>query len=148
MTTMSIISLASVSFTLIGMTSAYATYIFIRRLRHNYKAKAKKPKSEIVFFSGDNAGCRKHCLESKNKPCSPDCSLIKLNHIINVIDNAQETLDVCMYLITCNDLTSAIIRAHQRKVAVRVIVDEDMATSSESKIRWFGDAGLFNLLIT
>src|SRR5690349_16087619 len=44
-----------------------------------------------------------------------------------LIDSAQSTLDVAMYLFTVKDLANHIVTAKQRGVAVRVILDPDEA---------------------
>lgn len=46
------------------------------------------------------------------------------------MDNAKKTLDVCMYIVTCQEIINAISRAHKRKVNVRVIADASMSENS------------------
>lgn len=48
-----------------------------------------------------------------------------------LIDSAQTTLDVQMYLFTVNELATKIVAAKQRGVAVRVILDPDEAGNQQ-----------------
>jgi phosphatidylserine/phosphatidylglycerophosphate/cardiolipin synthase-like enzyme len=49
------------------------------------------------------------------------------------IDAAQDTLDIQMYLFTIDEITARIIAAHQRGVAVRVLLDKDEAGNVDTK---------------
>lgn len=42
-----------------------------------------------------------------------------------MLGSAKRTLDVCVFTITCDEIASALIQAHQRGVRVRVISDND-----------------------
>jgi len=50
-----------------------------------------------------------------------------------LIDSAQQTLDVQMYLFTVDELAARIIAAKQRGVAVRVILDPDEAGNAGTR---------------
>src|SRR5262245_16210203 len=50
-----------------------------------------------------------------------------------LIDSAQQSLDVQMYLFTVDELAQRIIAAHQRGVAVRVILDADHPGNSSTR---------------
>ena len=43
------------------------------------------------------------------------------------LDTSQHSLDICMYILTCQELAKAAERAFNRGVVVRVIVDATMA---------------------
>lgn len=55
--------------------------------------------------------------------------------LIRYIKAARETLDVCMYLLTSNEIAEHIIRLGQKHVLVRILVDSDMACTSGSQIQ-------------
>ncbi|KAG7171127.1 uncharacterized protein LOC121863620 [Homarus americanus] len=58
-----------------------------------------------------------------------------LIYMINVLDSAKRSLEVCLYILTCKDLVSAIVRAKLRGVRVRVLLGgtmEEYSTSSAS----------------
>lgn len=43
--------------------------------------------------------------------------------LVNLMDNASATLDIAIYLITSQELASAVISAHDRGIRVRMVVD-------------------------
>ena len=47
--------------------------------------------------------------------------------VIGFIDRCEKTLDVAVYSITHDDIAAALIRAHQRGVRVRVLMDKTQA---------------------
>ncbi|KAF9999844.1 hypothetical protein BGZ80_003316 [Entomortierella chlamydospora] len=49
------------------------------------------------------------------------------HHLINTLNKAERSLDICVYCITDDQLASAIIRAHERGVRVRIISDDEKA---------------------
>lgn len=96
---------------------------------------------ECQFFDADQVECRKHVVA--REPCElKQCAYYKLKYLLAILDSATETIDLCMYLITCTDLAQALIAAHRRGVKVRVIVEEEMSTSSESKVQQLLTAGI------
>lgn len=48
-------------------------------------------------------------------------------HLINTLNGAEETLDVCVFTITDDDIANAVVDAHKRGVRVRIITDDDKA---------------------
>lgn len=63
------------------------------------------------------------------------------SRMVRYLQDAKESLDVCIYLVTVRELSSQIIKAHRRGLKVRVITDEDMAHGSGSQISLFRQAG-------
>ncbi|KAF9430845.1 hypothetical protein BGZ94_003326 [Podila epigama] len=47
--------------------------------------------------------------------------------LVKTLDNANKSLDICVYTITDDHLANAIIRAHERGVKVRIISDSEKA---------------------
>ena len=103
--------------------------------------------AEVLFFP-DTAGmpCRTY-LNNPNKHCTrPNCtyahsdtSLVKLLRHVN---GANKTLDVCVFTITCNEIADAVIGAKKRGVKVRVISDDDQASSQGSDLGAIAQAGI------
>lgn len=60
-------------------------------------------------------------------PLPESTSLI---HMVNVLDAAEKSLLICVYLISSSDLIRAIVRAKARGVRVRVILDKSMSQLS------------------
>ncbi len=83
-------------------------------------APASCPQSQ-AYFSPDN-----------------DCTRVIIDHI----DKTQRTLDICVFTITDDRVSSAISRAHQRGVTVRVITDNEKAFDAGSDIQKLGERGV------
>ncbi|OZG75419.1 hypothetical protein BTA51_03330 [Hahella sp. CCB-MM4] len=45
--------------------------------------------------------------------------------IIQHLNNARRQIDICVFTISDNDIADAVLNAHERGVAVRVITDDD-----------------------
>jgi hypothetical protein len=54
--------------------------------------------------------------------------------LIQLLEEATSSLDICVFFITCRDLAEAIIRVHRKGVSVRVIADADMADGCDTQI--------------
>ncbi len=74
-----------------------------------------------AFFSPDN-----------------DCTRV----IIDQLDKSQRTLDICVFTVTDDRVSSAISRAHQRGVKVRIITDNEKAYDAGSDIPKLGERGV------
>lgn len=68
-------------------------------------------------------------------------SLLFCSRMLRYLQDAKESLDVCIYLLTVRDISNQIVKAHNRGLKVRVITDEDMANGSGSQINSFRQAG-------
>lgn len=86
-----------------------------------------------VFTTVNSANCRQHIYD--NAPCGTRCSLEILKSIVSFVANAKESVSLCMYLLTCTEICSALIDCHKKGKIVRVILDEKMWGCSSSKGR-------------
>lgn len=68
-------------------------------------------------------------------------SLLFCSRMLRYLQDAKESLDICIYLLTVRDISNQIVKAHNRGLKVRVITDEDMANGSGSQINSFRQAG-------
>ncbi|KAG0262260.1 hypothetical protein BG011_000166 [Mortierella polycephala] len=59
--------------------------------------------------------------------------------LVNTLDGAKSSLDICVFTITDNHLANAIIRAHERGVRVRIISDDDKANDMGSDVNRLRD---------
>ncbi|XP_046736322.1 mitochondrial cardiolipin hydrolase [Diprion similis] len=103
------------------------------------------PKSinEVLFFSEESSKCRMHAVS--RTPCGrSNCSVTQLRKLCAYLESAQQNLDVCMYLFSCEDLAAAIAKVFYRGVVVRIIVDGGMAenTACDRRIRAFRKTGI------
>src|SRR5688572_10082922 len=62
--------------------------------------------------------------------------------VIGFIDRCTESIDVAVYALTHDGVGDALIRAHERKVKVRVLVDSEQAKASSSDDERLLAAGL------
>ena len=83
-------------------------------------APAGCPRSQ-AFFSPDN-----------------DCTRVIIDHL----DRTKKTLDICVFTITDDRVASAISRAHQRGVNVRIITDNEKAWDAGSDVQKLGERGV------
>ena len=58
------------------------------------------------------------------------------------LKSAKQSLDVCMFTFSCQDLAQILTNAHQRGVIVRVITDTEQVHSSGSQVEWLRREGI------
>ncbi|MCK5617699.1 hypothetical protein KAR91_88360 [Candidatus Pacearchaeota archaeon] len=61
--------------------------------------------------------------------------------VINFIDQAQKKLDIAVQELQTQAVAEAIIRARQRKVTVRIVLEQDYLRSSRIKPKPFEPGG-------
>lgn len=49
------------------------------------------------------------------------------NHVIQLIDEAQKSIDIAIYSLTNKNIAAALERAFERKIAVRILTDKQQA---------------------
>ena len=59
-----------------------------------------------------------------------------------LLDQARRGVDICVFTITDDHITRAILRAHQRGVKVRIISDDDKAQDRSSDVQELEGAGV------
>jgi len=62
--------------------------------------------------------------------------------IISQIDNAESYIDIAMYSFTYEPIAEAIVRAKNRGVKVRILMDKGQSQGKYSKYKFFLDNGL------
>jgi phosphatidylserine/phosphatidylglycerophosphate/cardiolipin synthase-like enzyme len=62
--------------------------------------------------------------------------------IRTLLSQAKRTVDICVFTITDDRLTSAVLEAHSRGVRVRIITDNEKATDIGSDVDRFLKAGI------
>lgn len=83
---------------------------------------SKQAKQNVNGFSQNayqvSLHARDEFLQCSNRPLIPTCptsSGIKnstsLDHLVKVLDSAQESIVVCLYTLSCRDLVNALVRA-------------------------------------
>lgn len=79
------------------------------------------PEAPVVYFS-------------PNDPCA--------ERICRMLDNVLDHLDLCVFTITDNRLTEAIIAAHRREVQIRLITDDLKSNDLGSDIERLASEGI------
>lgn len=69
---------------------------------------------------------------------SEDCR----DAIINLLDQAKSRIDICVFTISDNQITSAIKSAHDRGITVRVLSDNDKANDRGSDVYHLEEYGV------
>lgn len=87
------------------------------------EASSAKDPNFLTFFSNTYDGDPK---VAQRFPDNPDKRFIKF------VNEAQKTLDICVFEIDSKDITQAIINAHKRGVRVRMVVDSQTVEKSYS----------------
>ncbi|XP_026814209.1 mitochondrial cardiolipin hydrolase-like [Rhopalosiphum maidis] len=89
-------------------------------------------KTEVIFFYGTVPICNIHRNVAAITPIvqNIECFECKLNIIIECLNKAKRTLDICMYMLTHDSLTNSIIDAYKRGVNVKIILNEDNAMTT------------------
>ena len=64
------------------------------------------------------------------------------NCIVSLIGNAKESVDVCVFTISDNDISDALYSAHKNNITVRIITDNDKANDLGSDVDNLRDKGL------
>ena len=67
-----------------------------------------------------------------------DCS----HRICRMISSARKNIDICVFTITDDRVTEAILDAHARQVRVRIITDNDKSFDRGSDIERLGESGI------
>ncbi len=86
--------------------------------------------------------CKQDCDFSQNDQAffSPGNSCREA--IVQQIQSAREQVDICVFTISDDRITEAILKAHERDINVRVISDNDKSHDRGSDIERMREAGL------
>lgn len=85
-----------------------------------------------VRFTCPTSSC---CIDEVKPECvNPNCKARNEKRLIQLIDSAQNTILLAMYIFTSKRLSEAIVAAHNRGVRVLIIGCRSMAFSSGSQM--------------
>ncbi|MEM8667327.1 MAG: phospholipase D-like domain-containing protein [Planctomycetota bacterium] len=77
-------------------------------------------------LSNDQTGEESEAYFSPDDPC--------VRRIIRLFDSAKESVDVCVFTITDDRISDAILEAHRRDINVRIISDNDKSEDLGSDV--------------
>lgn len=93
-----------------------------------------------LFFTIRNRNCKVHIY--KRLPCEVTCSYYGLQHILEFIKRAKYTLNLCMCMLTSNEIQDALVYAHNKGVKIRFIADKMMAENKATRMEFLKSAGI------
>ncbi|XP_033187310.1 mitochondrial cardiolipin hydrolase isoform X2 [Bombus vancouverensis nearcticus] len=126
--------------------NVWSNYINTRKVLEVQIPKSKHDISEVMFFTNESILCRTHFTTEMTCPKN-NCPVRYLRHIESYMNNAKQSLDVCMYMFTCHSLSNAIVNAHKRGVLVRIIMDRQMGSNDAAQTALFYNNGIAIRLI-
>nr|AWH61376.1 putative zucchini [Asterias rubens] len=100
---------------------------------------------KVLFFPDPQRICADHFLSERgcHRPkCPFSHKETNFSRMISYLLLAKETLDVCMYTISNNDLADIVIKLHERGVVVRIITDDEAVNLSGNYIGKFRRSGI------
>lgn len=98
--------------------------------------------NEVIFSNNRSACCTGNKSDSKCR--SSYCMARHIDRMVEIINAAQHSVSLYMYILTIKELSDAIIKAHERGCLVRVVSESSMAYSTGSQMRCMSDAGEFH----
>jgi phosphatidylserine/phosphatidylglycerophosphate/cardiolipin synthase-like enzyme len=79
-------------------------------------------------------------IETPSAHFSPGDACAK--QIINCLLTARDSIDICVFTISDNQITDAILSAHEKGKGVRIISDNDKANDRGSDIYYLAEKGV------
>ena len=100
---------------------------------------------KMLFFPDDKVACRanftkRHGCTNSTCQFSHDTDL-SYAQLMKQVSSARKTIDLCVFTITCRDLSEIVIDLFNKGVAVRVITDDEQVDATGSQIGEFRAAG-------
>lgn len=110
-----------------GLILWYSSYYWKRKGEKHRPLETKK--SKVLFFP-DSATAELLSSSSSAKGCVDKGSLCEL---IETLQGAKKSLDVCVFTMSCKELGDVLISAHSNGIPVRVITDNEQSMVSGSQ---------------
>eukprot|EP00033_Pygsuia_biforma_P001613 GCRY01001815.1.p1 GENE.GCRY01001815.1~~GCRY01001815.1.p1 ORF type:complete len:184 (+),score=9.04 GCRY01001815.1:98-649(+) len=99
----------------------------------------------VLFFPDPALPCRNHFDPAKTctrKNCTFSHINTSLSELVDWLRKAKQTLDVCVFTITCDEISNVLMEIHSKGVKLRIITDDDQASSKGSDIEKFREKGM------
>ena len=98
----------------------------------------------ILFFPDRRLVCRDFFSQfgCRVKKCRNAHYKTSLSELLDVLNNAKKSLDICMFTISCHELANAALELHKLDIAVRIITNEEHESLSGSQIERFQREGI------
>lgn len=99
---------------------------------------------KVLFFPDNRLICRNFfssegCHYTK---CRNAHYKTSLGELLEFLNEAKRSLDICMFTISCHELANAALKLHALGIAVRIITNEEHESLSGSQIERFQRDGI------
>ncbi len=99
---------------------------------------------KVLFFPDNRLVCRdffspEGCHFTK---CRNAHYKTSLGELLDFLNNATSSLDICVFTISCHELANAALKLHETGIAVRIITNEEHEALSGSQIERFQREGI------
>lgn len=112
-----------------------AIYATIELWRWTRYRKLNEEIIECIFTRDESDMAERSEVLAKLYKDIPGGPMRHCNMIERLLDSARHSINMSMYIFTSNSLCNALIRAHERGVIVRLIIEKSMEGSSNSQIK-------------
>lgn len=133
----------------ISVLSEVVYFIYTKVTAKKKRRQSKKAASfgnQVIFFPDRGVACPKATHDDSDTCGNPQCCFLhgrtSLRTLVHTLTSAERTLDVCVYMITCDTLGDAILGTHQRGRVVRVITEAEGSDTPGSQIGRLREAGI------
>lgn len=120
-----------------GIVLWYSSYYWKKKEENNPPSRSLDAKKSKVLFFPDSATAQS--LSSSANDCVDKGSLCEL---IETLQGASKSLDVCVFTMSCKELGEVLINAHSNGVVVRVITDNEQSMVTGSQIETLRKKGI------
>lgn len=132
-----------------SVLSEVAYYVYVSATRKKKRRLSKKAQAfgnQVIFFPDRGVACAKAIYDDSDTCGNPNCCFLhgptSLRTLVYTLTEADRTLDVCVYMITCDTLGNALLSTHHRGRAIRVITEAEGADTPGSQIGRLRKAGI------
>ncbi|XP_077525834.1 uncharacterized protein LOC144137761 [Haemaphysalis longicornis] len=133
----------------LSVFSEVAYYVYVRATRKRKRSLSKKAQdlgNQVIFFPDRGVACPKAMHDNSDTCGNSSCSFLhgptSLRTLVHTLTSADRTLDVCVYMITCDTLGDAILSSHRRGRAIRIITEAEGVDTPGSQIGRLREAGI------
>lgn len=121
-----------------GFVGSEIIYQIYKRIRKSYEKRVEI--NQVLITNNLSSTCmisEAHVINDTKNCDNPYCYKRNYETVIRIIDSAQHSINICMFIFTMVEIANAVIRAYERGVNVKVYIDEKMSFSSGSQIQNF-----------
>lgn len=133
----------------LSVFSEVAYFVYVSATRKRKRSPSKKAQAlgnKVIFFPDRGVACPKATHDDSDTCGNPSCCFLhgptSLRTLIHTLTSADRTLDVCVYMITCDTLGDAILSNHHRGRAIRIITEAEGDDTPGSQIGKLREAGI------